>query len=213
VNAAYSKGSWAATAVGPGHLAACCAQAGIRLVHVSSDAVFSGDLESYDESCDPSPVSEYGAAKAAAEVVVAARDPKAAIVRTSWITGDDGRSGSERLTAGLARGGAGALFTDDVKTPVHVADLAAAVLELCASGLAGVLHVAGADAVSRYELGCLIAARDGLVPAALPSGTRASAGMKPSVVRLDVSRAAGLLATRLRGAREFTAVRPPEPAA
>jgi dTDP-4-dehydrorhamnose reductase len=213
VNAAYSKGSWAATAVGPGHLAACCAQAGIRLVHVSSDAVFSGDLESYDESCDPSPVSEYGAAKAAAEVVVAARNPKAAIVRTSWITGDDGRSGSERLTAGLARGGAGALFTDDVKTPVHVADLAAAVLELCASGLAGVLHVAGADAVSRYELGCLIAARDGLVPAALPSGTRASAGMKPSVVRLDVTRAAGLLATRLRGAREFTAVRPPEPAA
>lgn len=33
--------------------------------------------------------------------------------------------------------------------------------------------------------------------------------MKPSVVRLDVTRAVGLLATRLRGAREFTAVTPP----
>jgi dTDP-4-dehydrorhamnose reductase len=208
VNAAYSKGSWAATAVGPSHLAACCARAGIRLVHVSSDAVFSGDLESYDESCDPSPVSEYGAAKAAAEVVVAARCPEAVIVRTSWITGD-GRSATERLVVGLAGGGSGTLFTDDVKTPVHVADLAAALLELCASDIAGVLHAAGADTMSRYELGCLIAARDGLDPAVLPAGTRSSAGMKPSVVRLDVTRAAGLLATRLRGAREFTAVTPP----
>lgn len=208
VNAAYDKGSWAATAVGPGHLAACCTRAGVRLVHVSSDAVFSGDLESYDESCDPSPVSEYGAAKAAAEVVAAARCPEAAIVRTSWITGY-GRSGTERLVAGLAGGGSGALYTDDVKTPVHVADLAAALLELCASDVAGVLHVAGADAVSRYELGCLIAARDGLDPAALPAGSRADTGLKPSVVRLDVSRAARLLGTRLRGAREFTAVTPP----
>jgi hypothetical protein len=57
INAAYDKGSWGATAVGPGHLAACCAQVGARLVHISSDAVFSGDLEVYDESCDPSPVS------------------------------------------------------------------------------------------------------------------------------------------------------------
>jgi dTDP-4-dehydrorhamnose reductase len=143
VNAAYSKGNWVATAVGPGHLAACCGRAGIRLVHVSSDAVFGGDLASYDESCDPSPVSEYGAAKAAGEVVVAAQDPRAAIVRTSLIIGDDGTSGSERLVADLARGGGGVLFTDDVKTPVHVADLAAAVRELCASDLAGVLHVAG----------------------------------------------------------------------
>jgi dTDP-4-dehydrorhamnose reductase len=45
INAAYDKGSWAATAVGPGHLAACCAQVGARLVHISSDAVFSCDLE------------------------------------------------------------------------------------------------------------------------------------------------------------------------
>jgi dTDP-4-dehydrorhamnose reductase len=212
VNAAYDKGSWAATAVGPGHLAACCARAGTRLVHVSSDAVFSGDLDLYDESCDPSPVSAYGAAKAAAEVVVAARCPEAVIVRTSWITGD-GCSGLERLVTSLARGGSGVLFTDDVKTPVHVADLAAALLELCASDLPGVLHVAGADAVSRHELGCLIATRDGLDPAVLPAGTRAAAGMKPSVVRLDVTWAAGLLATRLRGAHEFAVVTPPGPTA
>lgn len=208
INAAYDKGNWAATAVGPGHLAACCARAGARLVHISSDAVFGGDLEQYDESCDPSPASAYGAAKAAAEVVVAARDPQAVIVRTSWITGD-GWSGFEQFVTGLALGShSGVLFTDDVKTPVHVADLAGAALELCTSDVTGVVHVAGTDAVSRYELGCLIAARDGLDPAVLPDGSRSSAGMKPSVVRLDVTRAARLLTTRLRGAREFTTNRP-----
>jgi dTDP-4-dehydrorhamnose reductase len=110
INAAYDKGNWAATAVGPVQVAACCARAGARLVHISSDAVFGGDLAIYDESCDPSPVSAYGAAKAAAEVVVAARCPQAVIVRASWITGD-GRSGFERLVAGLAGGGSGVLFT------------------------------------------------------------------------------------------------------
>jgi dTDP-4-dehydrorhamnose reductase len=207
VNAAYSKQDWAATAAGPGHVAACCARAGARLVHISSDAVFAGDLDRYDESCDPSPASAYGAAKAAAEVVVAASDPRAVIVRTSWITGD-GRSGFERLVARLAHGERGALYADDVKTPVHVADLAAAALELCASGIAGVLHVAGTDAVSRLDLGRMIAARDGLDPDALPAATRSGTGMKPSVVRLDVTRAVELLATPLRGAREFTATAP-----
>jgi dTDP-4-dehydrorhamnose reductase len=48
----------------------------------------------------------------------------------------------------------GALFTDDMRCPVHVTDLAAALLELTAGPYEGVHHVAGADAVSRHELGC-----------------------------------------------------------
>jgi dTDP-4-dehydrorhamnose reductase len=58
---------------------------------------------------------------------------------------------------------------------VHVTGLAAALLELAASPHAGACHVAGADAVSRYELGLLIAARDGLncpVSGIMPGGAR-----------------------------------------
>jgi hypothetical protein len=47
----------------------------------------------------------------------------------------------------------GALFTDDVRCPVHLTDLAAALLELAAAPYEGVHHVADADAVSRHELG------------------------------------------------------------
>ena len=42
------------------HVALAAAAAGTRLVHVSSDAVFSGTAPSYDETHPPDPVTPYG---------------------------------------------------------------------------------------------------------------------------------------------------------
>jgi len=42
INAAYRQSDWKATADGGMHVALAAAAAGARLVHVSSDAVFSG---------------------------------------------------------------------------------------------------------------------------------------------------------------------------
>lgn len=206
INAAYRKSDWATTADGGAHAALAAAATGARLVHVSSDAVFSGTAPSYDETCQPDPVTPYGAAKAAAETAVKGIMPVAAIVRTSLIIGD-GDSAYERLVHALASGAAtGALFTDEVRCPVHAADLAAALLELVASSHSGICHAGGADAVSRHELGMLIAARDGLDQAALPTGLRADSGLPGAIdVRLDSTRTQALLTTRLRGAREFLA--------
>jgi dTDP-4-dehydrorhamnose reductase len=103
----------------------------------------------------------------------------------------------------------GFLYTDEVRCPVHADDLAAALLELAAGPHAGVCHVAGPDAVSRHELGLLIAARDGLDPAALRAGPRPATGPpRPLDVRLDSSATQARLAVRLRGAREFLAPAP-----
>jgi dTDP-4-dehydrorhamnose reductase len=206
INAAYRQSDWKTTADGAAHVALAAAAADARLVHVSSDAVFSGAAPGYDENCLPDPVTPYGAAKAAAETAVKAITPAAVIARTSLIIGD-GDSKHERLVHTLASGaGAGVLYTDDVKCPVHVTDLAAALLEIAAAAHAGIHHVAGPDAVSRYELGLLIAARDGLDRAALPAGPRAAAGLPgPAAVRLDCTRTQHRLTTRLRGAREFLA--------
>jgi dTDP-4-dehydrorhamnose reductase len=212
INAAYLQSDWETTADGGAHVALAAAAAGARLVHVSSDAVFSGAAASYDETRQPDPVTPYGAAKAAAETAVRGIAPAAAIVRTSLIIGDGG-SKHERLVHALASGAtAGVLYTDEVRCPVHVTDLASALLELAASGYAGIQHVAGADAVSRYELGLLIAGRDGLDRAALPAGPRAAAGLTgPSDVRLDCARTQARLATPLRGARDFLAPAPGVP--
>jgi dTDP-4-dehydrorhamnose reductase len=204
INAAYRQSDWQATADGGMHAALAAAAAGARLVHVSSDAVFSGTAPRYDEMSRPDPVTPYGAAKAAAETAVKGIAPAAVIARTSLIIGD-GDSQHEKLVHALATGAtAGALFTDEVRCPVHATDLASALLELAASPHAGVCHVAGADAISRYQLGLLIASRDGLDQSKLHAGLRAASGIPGAIdVRLDSTRTQARLATRLRGAREF----------
>lgn len=196
------RNDWPATADGAAHVAVAAAVAGIRLVHVSSDAIFSGREVHYDEQALPDPVYRYGAAKAAAETAVRAVAPDAAVVRTSLILGD-GDGQHERLTRDLIAGRVtGALFTDEIRKPVHVDDLADALLEVAAAGgLSGVLNVAGADPISRYDLGVLVAGREGLDAAAIPSA--ASPPGRPADVRLTGDLAGRVLKTRLRGVHEF----------
>lgn len=102
----------------------------------------------YDESCLPDPVTPYGAAKAAAETGIRLVAPDAVIARTSLIIGDL-HSPHVRMVHDLSAGTRnGVLFTDDIRCPVHVTDLAAALLELASSEANGVHHLAGADATT-----------------------------------------------------------------
>ncbi|MDQ1023202.1 dTDP-4-dehydrorhamnose reductase [Streptomyces umbrinus] len=208
IDATSGGSDWAVTADGSIRVAMAAMRRGCRLVHVSSDAVFSGSRIRYDETCLPDPVTPYGAAKAAAETAVRLLAPSAAVARTSLIIGRGG-SVHERLVHALAAGTHdGVLFTDDVRCPVHVEDLASALLELAVSDHDGMFHLAGADALSRHELGVLIARRDGLDAARLPAGRRADSLMPgPLDVRLDSGATQERVRTRLRGAGQFLQVR------
>jgi dTDP-4-dehydrorhamnose reductase len=204
VNAAYVQGDWASTADGAAHVVLAAAAVGARLVHVSSDALFSGAANPYAETALPDPATPYGAAKAAAETVVKAVLPTAVIARTSLIIGDEHSPFVARVHGLIGGALPGVLFTDDVRCPVDVTDLSLALLELAASAHAGVHHVAGPDALSRHELGLLIAARDGLDGSLLRTARRAGTGLPgPIDVRLDSALTRKRLTTRLRGAHEF----------
>ncbi|WP_350276182.1 sugar nucleotide-binding protein [Kribbella sp. HUAS MG21] len=196
IHTAYLQDDWLTTAVGAVNVA--LESGGARLVFVSTDAVFGPRETPYAEHEPPCPITPYGAAKAAAETAIQAITPDAVIARTSLIVGSDGTSEEEQRVRRLAAGEPGAFYTENIRCPVHVGDLAAALLELLGSDLDGVTHVAGPQAVSRLELGRLIAIRDGYDPQALPSvpGT-------PSDVRLDCRRTQARLKTYLRPASEF----------
>ncbi len=98
----------------------------------------------------------------------------------------------------------GALFTDDIRCPVHVGDLAAALLELAFTDARGMHHLAGTDAVSRHGLGVLIAERDGLDASRLPKGLRDGTSLAGALdVRLDSRPTQAKLRTTLRGVHEF----------
>ncbi|MEV0154527.1 sugar nucleotide-binding protein [Micromonospora sp. NPDC050686] len=203
VGTSYRYDDWRVTADGAANVAYAAAEVGARLVHLSSDALHAGRPTPYADDDVPTPVNAYGAAKAAAETAVRVVDPGAALVRTSLIVG----KGSKQIQLchdGLA--GRVTLFTDEVRCPIHVADLAAAVLELVSTEYAGLLNIAGPDPVSRAELGLLVARRFGLDTAALKTTTTVAAGLHRSTdVRLDSTRAAALLRTRLRGVSELLA--------
>lgn len=206
INVAVRAADWATTADGAARLAAAAGDRGCRLVHVSSDAVFSGRDVHYDETALPDPVTPYGAAKGAAETAIRALTPSAVIARTSLIIGD-GDSKHETLVRDLAAGQRdGELFVDDIRCPVHADDLAAALLEIADGDLAGTVHLAGTDAVSRHELGVLLARRDGLDPNLLRPGRRADSARPGALdIRLDGTRTQKELTTHLRGAHEFLA--------
>ena len=75
----------AVTVLGAVEAAAASAVLNARHIHLSSDMVFAGTADEYDEIDMPDPIVPYGTAKAVAEAAVAQAHPEASIVRTSLI--------------------------------------------------------------------------------------------------------------------------------
>lgn len=192
------------TAAGAGHVAQATAALGARLVHLSSDVIFDGERAgAYSEADPPSPITPYGEAKARAEALVATADPRAAIVRTSLIYGFDPIDRQTRFALEVARGErSDRLFHDEYRCPIFVDDLAAALLELLELPHAGPINIAGAERVSRYELGRLVARACGASPEGVRGGLSAESPVRrPRNCALDITLAHNLLRTELRGVR------------
>ncbi len=86
---------WPVNADGPKYLAEWAAINSAFLVHVSTDYVFSGDKPLFEACCetDPAgPVSEYGRSKLAGEALVLNSGSDAAILRTAWLYGKNGKN-------------------------------------------------------------------------------------------------------------------------
>ena len=79
--------AWKANATGPALLSKACAEHGITLVHISSDYVFDGTKEEHTEDEPFSPLSVYGASKAAGDLAVSTC-PRHYVLRSSWVIGD-----------------------------------------------------------------------------------------------------------------------------
>ena len=149
IHTAYRQdgpGAYDINVAGSRNVAAAAAAVGARLVHLSTDVVFDGRKGApYVEEDALSPASDYGRAKAAAEAAVTAAHPGALIVRTSLLYGGPEPSRHELA----AQDPEATFFTNEVRCPIQVGDLAAALLALAALEVAGPLHVAGADGATR----------------------------------------------------------------
>jgi dTDP-4-dehydrorhamnose reductase len=126
------------------------AEAGVRVVHVSTDYVFDGTSERPYREDDPTgPLSEYGRTKLAGERHVAAGRGNV-VVRTSWVFGE-GRN-FVRSILRAARDGRQLRVVDDQRgRPTAAADLARALAELVRRpDVTGIVHVTGDGPVASW---------------------------------------------------------------
>ncbi|OGL34618.1 hypothetical protein A3F65_00785 [Candidatus Saccharibacteria bacterium RIFCSPHIGHO2_12_FULL_47_16b] len=79
--------AWQVNAVAVGYLAQVARDRDITLVHISTDYAFDGTKVPHKEDEPLSPLSVYGASKAAGDIVLA-QAPKHYLLMTSWVIGE-----------------------------------------------------------------------------------------------------------------------------
>ena len=151
----------------PGELAEACAKHDIRLVHISTDAVFDGMLAGiYTERDKPNPLGVYAQTKLAGEHNVLEANPLAVVARVNFFgwSLSGSRSLAEfffnKLSAGEPCNG----FTDVFFCPMFVGDLAETLIQILEKNLSGLYHVTGSETLSKYDFGQRIARQFGFDP-------------------------------------------------
>ena len=132
----------------PHRLNALCEALGSRLVHLSTDCVFSGSQGRYRESDTPDPVDLYGRSKLLGEV----SDPPGITLRTS-IIGLELRRKTALVEWFLAQRGTVRGFRRVIYSGFTTREMVRVVERVLVEqpGLAGVWHVASAP-ISKYDL-------------------------------------------------------------
>ena len=126
-----------------GAIARACTDCGARLIHVSTDYVFSGNAKDpYDEDAKPDPISWYGQTKLEGEEQVQSAGDRHAVVRVSWVFGPDRDSFVDKALQTSLRGEPIKAVADKWSSPTYTLDVAGALRALFADGApGGVYHV------------------------------------------------------------------------
>jgi dTDP-4-dehydrorhamnose reductase len=157
----------AVNGVVPGILAAAAAEAGARLVHISTDYVFAGDAsEPYAEDAPTDPRSAYGRTKQVGERAVRAGLPGAhLLVRTAWLYGAHGGCFPRTIARVAAERGGVAVVDDQIGQPTWTRDVADLVVRLVdADAPAGTYHATSSGQTSWFGFARRVVAAAGLDP-------------------------------------------------
>ncbi len=149
----------------PARLADACARRTIRLIHISTDAVFDGQKDGmYVEGDTPNPLGVYAQTKLDGERAVLQINPLAIVARVNFygwsLSGK--RSLAEFFINNLRAGKNVNGFTDVLFCPMLVNHLGEVLLAMLERGLRGLYHVVGPQAMSKYQFGVEIARKFGL---------------------------------------------------
>lgn len=144
-------------AQGVGKLARACRNLGIRLIHISTDMVYSGRKGApYTLQDEPDPVSVYGRTKLEGERLIQGAGGDYAIVRSALVLGRDRfrkRGFLEWMIEKAKKDEVLPLYSDQFRTPIVVDDLVEVIFRLATSSFTGVLLAGGDESLNRVEIG------------------------------------------------------------
>lgn len=146
---AYRHNAWGAWSA-----AAAAERTGARLIHISTDFVFSGETaRPYTEWDEPGPVSVYGASKLAGETAAFRACGRTTVVRTQWLYGGGGKSFPRTILEAARKRPEGGLrvVSDQFGAPTYTRHLARKLLWLAEWDADGVYHVNNAGECARDE--------------------------------------------------------------
>jgi dTDP-4-dehydrorhamnose reductase len=197
----------AANRDGPAAAARAAQAAGASFVYYSSDYVFDGVDGPFGEDDTPRPHSVYGRSKHEGERAVQEACRRAVVIRTSVVYGPEPQEKNSvyQLIRACREGRGFRLAVDQRASPSYNPDIAAASVELCERGLAGLWHIAGPEVLDRYAFALLICKEFDLDASRLTAVTTAALAQKairPLDGGLKVAKAQVQLGTRLRSPAE-----------
>jgi len=144
-------------------IAEITSRTGVRMLHVSTDAVFDGERGDYAETDQPAPLGVYARTKLEAEHAVIAQNPRAVIARVTlygWNL-QPKLSLAEWILDRLSQGEVVPGFIDTIFCPILANDLAEILLAMVDRDLVGLYHVVGCESISKYEFAGRIALQFG----------------------------------------------------
>lgn len=144
--------TWRVNVDGTRHVAEAAAQVGATLVVFSSEYVFDGSRDLYDEDDAVAPLNEYGRQKVEVEQLASGAGQHL-ICRTSGVFGaeDSRKNFVFQVVDALRDGRTFAVPSDQVITPSDAVSLARSVVELLDRGTRGLFNIAGPERLPRIE--------------------------------------------------------------
>ena len=144
-------------AAGVSEIARVCRDHGIRLIHFSTDMVYSGEKGiPYTLEDEPDPVSVYGRTKLEGEKALKEAGCNHVIVRSALVLGRDRfrqRGFLEWMIDKATKGEPLPLYADQLRTPIVVDDLVDVIFRLADSSYTGTILVGGDEGMNRVEIG------------------------------------------------------------
>jgi len=141
-----------------------CKDIDSKLVYISTDAVFQGELhKKYTELDQPNPINYYGKTKLQAEQITLNASSKNVVLRTAVIYGWHKKSRfTNWIIQTLKENHIVDPFIDQYNTPTLVDDLAKSLLSIFEKNISGMFHATGKSCLNRYEFALVLASTFGL---------------------------------------------------